>query len=345
MQLQGRLHSIECFRCILMLLIFLEHYPHSPIRLGGFAVCFFFMLSGFVLSCGYQDKILTGTIKYKDFIAGRVVKIYILHWLLLPVGFYIHRDIWGDVSKYLVANIFLLQSWIPDHYSYYSGNGVSWFLSTLLFCYIIYPFLIKRLSVLHLKGNMIICILLFFVRIALEYIVPQDRAVDWLYISPFTRWIDFCMGILVYSFYRQLDQESFNYNVSWLKCRISLDWFVMLCLLAFAYLFSMTCLWWILFYIIMKVLLDLENHIPEKYFSNRIFGIISLYGKISFTFYLIHQLYILILYNHFPVNQINSEIGKFAIIFFSCVMVSYMVHSYIEQPMYRRFKSFLYCHL
>lgn len=345
MQLQGRLHFIECFRCILMLLVFWEHYPHSPIRLGGFAVCFFFMLSGFVLSCGYQDKILTGTVKYKDFIAGRALRIYILHWLLVPIGFYMHRVDWGYTGKYLVANILLLQSWIPDHYSYYSGNGVSWFLSTLLFCYIVYPFLIKRLSVLHLKGNMIIGILLFFVRIVLESIIPQDSAVDWLYISPFTRWIDFCMGILVYRFYRQLGQESFNYNVFWLKCRISLDWFVMLCLLAFAFLFSKICLCWVLFFIIMKVLLCLENSIPKKCFSNRIFGTISLLEKTIFTFYLIHQLYILILYNHFPVNQIDSEIGKFAIILLSCIMVSYLVYSYIEQPIYRRFKLFLFCHL
>lgn len=337
MRKSSKFYFIECLRCFLMLLIFLEHYPNSPIKLGGFAVCFFFMLSGFILSYGYQDRILSGITKYKDFIIGRALKIYILHWILLPIGFYIHRDYWIYTCKYVVANFFLLQSWIPDHYSYYSGNGVSWFLSTLLFCYIIYPLLIKKFSLLSIKANIVICILFFLLRIVLEYVIPNDRAIDWLYISPFTRWIDFSMGIIIYRLYQQLQDKSFFYNFCGYK--IPWDLLISLCLFVLVLPFSKVCLYWVLFFIIIKLLLDVENHIPEKFFSNSIFYVIGLFGKISFSFYLIHQTYILILYNHFPVNQIDSEVWKFIIILFSCIIVSYATYLYVEQPIYRRLKS------
>lgn len=345
MQLHGRLYSIEGLRSILMLLIFLEHYPDSPIKLGGFAVCFFFMLSGFTLSYGYQDKILSGIIRYKDFIVGRVLKIYILHWLLLPIGFYIHRDTWMYTSKYVIANFLLLQSWIPNHYSYYSGNGVSWFLSTLLFCYIIYPYLIRKLSTLSIKANIVVCIFFFLLRIVLEHIISQNQVTNWLYISPFVRWLDFSIGILVYRFYQQLGKEEFNYNIGGRRYRMPLYWLFTLCLFALAFPFSKVCLWWVLFFIVINLLLHLEDHTSEIRFSNRIFNAISLFGKISFTFYLIHQVYILILYNHLPVNQINSEIVKFVTILLSCIIVSYVVYVYIEQPICRKLKSFLYSHL
>lgn len=150
MQLQTFV-SLSFLRIIFIFLIFLEHYPVTPLRLGGEAVCFFFILSGFVLSYGYGGKVTIRVITYKEFLVRRLTKLYPLHWLLLPIGFWITRDVFNQTCYYIPANVLLLQSWIPNHYAYFSGNGISWFLSTTVFLYIIFPYLWRFLSRLTIR--------------------------------------------------------------------------------------------------------------------------------------------------------------------------------------------------
>lgn len=333
----NRFYSIEYLRCFLMLLIFLEHYPNSPIKIGGFAVCFFFVLSGFILSYGYYDRIISDAITYKKFILGRFLKIFILHWILLPIGFYLNRVTWAYSGKYILANFLLLQSWIPDYNSYYSGNGVSWFLSTLLFCYIIFPFLIKEYSFFSLKESICVCIWLLFIRVFLENIIPDEYRVDWLYISPFVRWIDFSMGILFYKFLTAVSKNSLSYSCD----SIFLYWAGLFCSLLFCSILSDTCLYWFMFFILICVLFFCESHITKKIGTGFTYKVFSFGAKISFSFYLIHQIYILVIYNHFPFNSIN-EIWKFLIILSSCIIVSYISYFYIEHPIYKKLKSYLY---
>lgn len=332
-----RSYSIEYLRCFLMLLIFLEHYPGSPIRVGGLAVCFFFVLSGFILSYGYSDRIISGAVKYKDFILGRFLKIFILHWILLPIGFYLNRVTWAYTGKYVLANFLLLQSWIPDCYSYYSGNGVSWFLSTLLFCYMIYPFLIKGFSFLSIKESILLCMGLLFVRVLLENIIPNEYQVDWLYISPFVRWIDFSMGILFYKFLMAVSTNLLNYFHS----KMRLYWVGLFCSFLFCSFLSDTCLYWFMFFILIYLLLFWESHTTKNLGNGIIYQVFSWGAKISFSFYLIHQIYIIVLYNHFPFDSIH-EFGKFFIILSSCIIVSYISYSYIEHPIYKKLRSYFY---
>lgn len=63
----GTIDILSVFRTLFMFLIFLEHYLDAPLKVGGKAVCFFFVLSGFVLSYGYGDKLSNRSLTYKDF--------------------------------------------------------------------------------------------------------------------------------------------------------------------------------------------------------------------------------------------------------------------------------------
>lgn len=52
----------------------------------------------------------------------------------------------ADTVKQTVVNLCLLQSWTPNEAYVYSYNGVTWFLSSLFFCYLLTPFTMRLLK-------------------------------------------------------------------------------------------------------------------------------------------------------------------------------------------------------
>ncbi|PQP03267.1 hypothetical protein C5612_15695 [Pseudomonas frederiksbergensis] len=114
-----------------------------PLDLG---VSFFFVLSGFVLYYAYPS--LSSTRDKARFVVSRFARIWPAHvvTLLLTLVFLPHTWVTGpdEPSKALpmVANLFLLQSWVPLPHYFFSLNGVSWSISTELFFYAMFPLLI-----------------------------------------------------------------------------------------------------------------------------------------------------------------------------------------------------------
>src|SRR3984885_3002913 len=100
-------------------------------------VSFFFALSGFILAYIYPD--LPDLAAVKRFCVARLARLWPLHLLtaLFVVG------ISGIPSfETLTLNALLLQAWVPIQNVYFSYNAVSWSLSTEVFFYLMFPFLI-----------------------------------------------------------------------------------------------------------------------------------------------------------------------------------------------------------
>lgn len=89
-----------------------------------------------------------------------------------------------------------MQSWIPLPDYYFSFNGVSWFLSDILFCYLIFLPLYRLINRLRPKVLVIAvtAIAVFYAMIACQ--LPAERVNALLYIPPYLRIIDFAIGIL-----------------------------------------------------------------------------------------------------------------------------------------------------
>ena len=121
-----------------MMMIFMSHFAYRDIRAfdagGDCGVAFFFMLSGFVCSLGYGHRLREGTFNYAGFIWKRFMKLYPLHLLCLLFYLVVSHS---PLDLKVLLNILLLQSWVPDADWYFSCNSVSWFLSSLLFCYLV----------------------------------------------------------------------------------------------------------------------------------------------------------------------------------------------------------------
>lgn len=342
---QGKMtNTLDClsfFRVVFMLLVFFEHYPVTPLRVGGKAVCFFFVLSGFVLSYGYGMRL--GAMAYKDFLVGRMVKLYPLHWVLLPIGVWIGRDFFHSTWYHLPANIFLLQSWIPDKDSYFSGNGISWFLSTTLFLYIVFPYIWRFCSRLTIRWNLVLYAALIAVRCCLEALCTGDARIDWLYINPATRWMDFTVGVITFLVYKELLDNGL----------LKRQWHIIVCVCAIILTFVTfyvthnttypLALFWLSysFLICGSSLLEIscKAHAGGGQHGTRLIRIINWLSGISFSFYLLHQIVILVLYNHWPVYMQDNELVKFIVILSVCLLLAYFSFRYFEKPVAIRLRT------
>lgn len=189
--------TLQSLRFVFVMMIFMSHFAYRDMGAfdagGDCGVVFFFLLSGFVLSLRYENEIRGGTFQYGKFLKRRFRKLYPLHLLCLSFFLVVSKS---GIDLPFLLNIFLLQSWIPDPDIYFSCNSVSWFLSSLFFCYLVFPFAFRRVSVrwvLFVIGAYIVVLLL----------TPYDKVNAILYVNPLVRFTDFYIGIILCRIYER----------------------------------------------------------------------------------------------------------------------------------------------
>jgi len=144
----SRKEQIQFLRFFVFLHVYLFHasiywnlLPTSMWNAGVCSVSFFFMLSGVL--AGYKAYGRTVAISFSAVISDmgrRIRKFYPLHLITTFFTIYTTGVLWvlihdiGNVGTHivqLVRNLLLIHAWFPD--GCLSYNGVSWFLSTLVF--------------------------------------------------------------------------------------------------------------------------------------------------------------------------------------------------------------------
>lgn len=279
---------------------------------GHIGVSFFFVLSGFILSHSYGNRLKTKAISWKSFYYSRIARIYPLHLLtlaisialILPMPIYgynalIQKFGWGITQIITMLNIGLFQSFVPSSYTFFAFNGLSWSLSAEVFFYLCFPLLILQSS----RTLIAICTLLLSL-LLFSYKYLDINHITWLqgdrlppeffifYIFPLFRLPDFIIGILAHRYMKKyIDKNSApSITVSTMLQLFSLALLV----------FSITQRnnigfpWrWDLFYIIPMagVIMScaLENGLVSRLLSQKAFVFL---GEISFSFYLLHVLLI-----------------------------------------------------
>lgn len=112
----------------------------APVLANG--VSFFFVLSGFILTYVYQD-LSSGK---ASFYVARFSRLWPLHFVtfaLAAVALPVASGLGGTV-----ANLLLVQAWVPRPSYVFAYNGVSWSISAEVFFYICFPALlaVRRFS-------------------------------------------------------------------------------------------------------------------------------------------------------------------------------------------------------
>lgn len=197
------IRTLQSLRFFFIILVVLSHYIGSSFDFGGeCGVSFFFMLSGFVLSLAYSERITKGLFSTKPFFVKQWIKIYPLHILTFIVMFAldIRLEKYCDITA-VIANILLLQSWVPADSFYFVANSPSWFLCDILFFYVVFSSLNKYILRSDNRKLLAISLVVILLYICLMAVLPTYLVNPILYANPLTRLLDFIVGIILYKLY------------------------------------------------------------------------------------------------------------------------------------------------
>lgn len=297
--------SLQALRFIFALFVFVEHFPVSAEETsllhgaGPMGVSFFIVLSGFVMSIGYEKRVQEPTFSWKDFMIKRLIRLWPLHLLCLGAWIILAYGAWGSSAIYplpLLGNALLLQ-WLPIEHI--EGNSVAWCLSVLVIFYAVYPF------IAHLKT----CSLLLFgigLGVLLHVLVAIYPSMDtnaYWYFSPASRLLDFLLGMIVFRFYQRALLLGWAHKWSLLPSMLRwgieslpfLLYVAALLYLRFDYTYINSV---VLFYLpsfLVIFLFALVSNSEEKVGIPALLSqrwLIYL-GEVSFSFYMVHNLVIL----------------------------------------------------
>ena len=336
---------LTSLRFLFALMVFLSHldwvknnkfeYLYSSyFKEGYLGVNFFFVLSGFILALNYKNK----QIKINRFYISRIGRIYPVYifalFLILPLEiWYAKVDFYGWLNKILLS-IFCLQSFVPDKNYYFSFNWPAWSISTEMFFYAIFPFLIKNNNK-YLKTFFVLLSILII--ISLNF-VEESTAHALFYINPLFRIVDFYIGICLYDLFR-------NKKFTLSKLRWSfIEVFSIIIFFVFFYFHSdinqgyrFSVYYWIPVSIIIYIFASSEGVISYL-LSNKLLIVL---GEISFSFYLVHHTvmrYMRYLNEKYDFFHDNTLLA--ASIFALSLLLSYAMYKLIEVPFNLAIRNF-----
>ena len=181
-------------------------------------VSFFFVLSGFILSLVYGEKLKEGGLNagsrladILSFIVARFARIWPLHVATLVLVAFLLPEKWNhDLSPVnLLASLCLMQSWIPINDVSFAFNGVSWSLSAELFFYLSFPFLIVAYEKNWLRNSLLalglmtslacLCATMGFPELVGNSVSMHEL----MYVSPLSRVFEFSLGIGAFALARR----------------------------------------------------------------------------------------------------------------------------------------------
>jgi peptidoglycan/LPS O-acetylase OafA/YrhL len=361
-----KLNALTSLRFVAAALIVFSHFdglfgfPASFSRSFYFhhGVSFFFILSGFILTYAYPS--LNNWQEVKKFLITRMARIWPMHCLLfsivglLSLGGLI--DNLGRVPSALV-NILLVHGWVPSVNSFFSYNSPSWSISIEFFFYLCFPLLIHQLSTSWIGKALII----FSLPIPLLFICAYFQLPDYsptysgitnyglLYINPLMRLPEFFIGILGAFLWENCKNSIENYHRAGTALELSA-----LTLLSLNISFYSTLQQWMASYVPQAIAHEFEIWIHATgilsclsfLFIILVFthqkGLISkffslpfsvLLGEISFSMYLIHQIFNRVYLSYASLFAGMPNQSKFVIYWILLLACSYFTWKFIEYPL------------
>lgn len=130
------------------------------------------------------------------------MKFYPLHLLTMAIVLLLDARIGQYENPLLIiVHVLLLQSWLPDDSYYFVANSLSWFLSDIMFFYVMFHFIYRKITTLTRKRLATLALTVIAIWLSIALSIPENKVNAILYASPATRIIDFSIGIILYRMY------------------------------------------------------------------------------------------------------------------------------------------------
>ena len=295
-----------------LLLIFWWHttLEHPPINLGARCCEILYIVSGFTVAYNYKNNDEISLPKQCwSFFASRLKKFFPLHLLTFIVFAFIEKQN-GSISTF-ITNLLLLNSWTND----LGYNTLSWFISALLFCYLLSPLFIKLVNKYEDKKT----ILLISV-IALRYfseliLVMIFKSIN-MHIFPITHAMEFLLGMIVEKYYELYKDKEYKYLYISIIEIVLFVLYILVCVFKDnIWPFQTGTVWprsmFVFAFLPLLFVISLNKGLLSKLLSLMIF---EEFNKIQFEFYMIHNIMIHIMSFYVPIsNYLLAMIIAFAL--------------------------------
>lgn len=331
---QNRINSLDGIKAIMLVLIFCWHTPTNPsfpfsepiVDLGARMCEVLFVTSGFLVAYNHYENTMPITLKDSlKYVLSKIKKVWPIHFIafvMIVLHSINNNTISFDISTIYKAiiNLLLLQAWSNDPFSF---NGVTWFISALLFCYFMTPLLIsivkrtKRINLFMFVGLMILRIVL-----ELSNIIPFDY-----HTSPIIRCIEYFIGMLMLPmFYKIKSTLSKSDNTNIMS--------VIELLLSAIYVFLIIYMQgkWIRGYFVIAACVlvftySLNNGLLSSFLSSKIF---SLFSMIQVEFYIFHKV-IIEIFDPVLSRIIHSVFIESVILFCMVIIISVLYRIFLKK--------------
>ena len=340
--------TLQSLRGLFAISIFAHHFCGFA-EGGDCSVSFFLILSGFVLSKGFESKFEHGEISYGRFISGRLIRIYPLHVLTLIAAIMVQcRTFTTEKILIYLSNFTLVQAWIPESRVYFSGIGTAWFLSALLFCYLAFPVMVRMLSRMSLAGIVsAACAMLVAYLYAINHLHGSlYNAI--IYINPAMRLIDFICGMLLWQLWRRggaslADMVGKQTVATRTVIEIAAIAIFVGAIALHAHLpqrYALAAMWWLpsMLLIATFTTMDAGGGLFTRLLQWRP---LVAFGNVSFSFFMLHIVvgdYLRIAFEKFAVQP--SPEAFVAILFVATVGAAFAVNRYFEKPIVSLWKRY-----
>ena len=201
------LYYIAFIKFLSMIIIIKWHiikWEKKPVDFGARMCEILFVSSGFLVGYNHYKKLMPSTFQQSFKYAYKSMRtFYPLEILNLILNIILNekfkiRKINLTTIEILISNIFIIKSWSRYKFIYFSFNGISWFLSSLLFCYFMTPFLL--IGIRNIKISFILFFIIALIRIGIEEFVKHGalNIFDFkFHVGPIIRCMEFYLGMLI----------------------------------------------------------------------------------------------------------------------------------------------------
>ena len=225
------INSFTGIKAISLLVIYCWHapLPRPSVDIGTRLCEILFLISGFLASYnGYLKNTPCTWDESVRYVEKKLSVSWPLHAItMLAVMFFAGTNV--DLSEKnitnAIINLSLLQAWSPK--THFSFNGATWFLSALMFCYFLTPFLLKLAK--RIRPACIFFLFIFFIRAWIEHIqlcFPYEFWAFDVHTFPPARAMEYAMGMMLVplfihirdTLYEKINQKCVFWFLTALEC-------------------------------------------------------------------------------------------------------------------------------